>query len=73
MTKAQVLARYGEPKKHTITHEGENWIYILNFGEVVGRAMIPFNFNPTAIRSGVIIFGPDGRVKKFSWDTPTDG
>lgn len=73
MSKAQVLARYGEPKKHTITDEGEQWVYLLNFGEVMGRALIPFNFSPTPIRTGVIVFGPDGRVKKFNWDTPTDG
>jgi outer membrane protein assembly factor BamE (lipoprotein component of BamABCDE complex) len=73
MTKGQVLARYGEPKRHTITDEGEQWVYLLNFGEVMGKALIPFNFSPTPIRTGVIVFGPDGRVKKFNWDTPTDG
>jgi hypothetical protein len=73
MSKAQALARYGEPKKHTITDEGENWIYILNMGEVIGKAFIPFNFKPTLARTGVLIFGPDGRVKKFIWDAPTEG
>lgn len=73
MTKAQVLARYGEPKRRTITDEGQQWVYVLNFGEVVGKAFIPFNFKPTPIRTGVIIFGPDERVKKFNWDTPTEG
>jgi hypothetical protein len=73
MTKAQALARYGEPKKHTITDEGENWIYLLNMGEVIGKAFIPFNFKPTLARTGVLIFGPDGRVKKFVWDAPTEG
>ncbi len=73
MTKAQALARYGEPKTHTVTDEGEQWIYVLNFGEVMGRAMIPFNFKPTAVRTGALIFGPDGKVRKFRWDTPTDG
>lgn len=73
MTKAQVTARYGEPKRRTVTDEGEQWVYLLNFGEVMGRALIPFNFSPTPIRTGVIIFGADGRVKKFNWDTPTDG
>jgi hypothetical protein len=42
-------------------------------GEVIGRAMIPFNFKPTQIRTSVLIFGPNGRVKKFNWDTPTEG
>jgi hypothetical protein len=73
MTKAQALARYGEPKKHTITDEGENWIYLLNIGEVIGKAFIPFNFKPTLARTGVLIFGPEGRVKKFIWDAPTEG
>jgi hypothetical protein len=73
MTKAQALERYGEPKKHTLTDEGENWVYVLNFGEVMGKALIPFNFKPTPIRTGVLIFGPDGRVKKFNWDKETNG
>lgn len=24
------------------------------------------------VRTGVLIFGPDGRVKKFNWDTETN-
>ena len=52
MTKAQALARYGHPKKNTITDEGEQWAYVLNFGEVIGKAMIPFNFHQPAIRTG---------------------
>lgn len=72
MTKGQVLARYGEPRKHTITDEGERWVYLLNFGEMMGKAFIPFNFKGTPPRTGVIIFGPDSRVKKFDWDIPTD-
>jgi hypothetical protein len=71
MTKAQALARYGEPKKHSVTDEGENWIYVLNFGEVLGKALIPFNFHATPVRTGVLIFGANGKVKKFNWDTPT--
>ena len=73
MTKAQALARYGEPKKNTITDEGEQWVYVLNFGEVIGKALIPFNFKPTLIRTGVLIFDTDGRVKKFNWDKDTSG
>lgn len=72
MTKALALARYGEPKRHTMTDEGENWVYILNFGEVMGWAMIPFNFSVTPVGTGVIIFDKNGRVKKFNWDTPTE-
>jgi len=73
MTKAQALARYGEPKKHTITDEGEQWIYVLNMGEVIGKAFIPFNFRPTLPRTGMLIFGANGKVKKFSWDAETKG
>jgi hypothetical protein len=73
MTKAQALARYGEPKKHTLTDEGEQWVYLLNFGEMMGKALIPFNFKPTIPRTGVLVFGPDGRVKKFNWDKETSG
>jgi hypothetical protein len=71
MTKAQALSRYGEPKKHSVTEEGENWIYILNAGEVIGKAFIPFNFHATPVRTGVLIFGPNGKVKKYTWDVPT--
>jgi hypothetical protein len=71
MTKAQALARYGEPRKHSVTEEGENWIYVLNEGEVIGKAFIPFNFHATPVRVGVLIFGVNGKVKKFRWDTPT--
>ena len=69
MTKAQALARYGKPKKHTVTDEGEQWVYVLNMGEVIGKAFIPFNFKPTLVRTGVLIFGADARVKKFTWDS----
>ena len=73
MTKAQALARYGKPKKHTVTEEGEQWVYILNMGEMIGKAFIPFNFKPTIPRTGVLTFGPDDRVKKFTWDKDTSG
>lgn len=73
MTKSEALARYGQPKKQTVTDEGEQWVYVLNFGEVLGKAFIPFNFKPTPVRTGVLTFGPDGRVAKFNWDTPVGG
>jgi hypothetical protein len=72
MTKAQAIARYGHPKKQTVTDEGEQWTYVLNFGEFIGKHMIPFFFSTEQIRTGVLIFGPDGKVKKFIWDTPTE-
>ncbi len=68
MTKAQAIARYGEPRTHTVTEQGEQWIYLLNFGEVMGKAFIPFHFNPTPLRTAVLTFGADGRVKTFRWD-----
>ena len=71
MTKAQALARYGDPRKQTTTEEGEQWVYVLNFGEAVGKALIPFNFKPTEIRTGVLTFGTDGKVKKYQWDNQT--
>ncbi len=71
MTKAQALARYGQPKKQTITDEGEQWVYVLNTGEMIGKAFIPFNFKPTIPRTGVLTFGADGRVTKFNWDAET--
>jgi hypothetical protein len=70
MTKAQALARYGNPKQKTSTEEGEQWTYILNLGEFVGKHMIPFFFSTQGLRTGVLIFGQDGHVKKFRWDTP---
>ena len=71
MTKAQALARYGEPKKRSVTDAGENWVYVLNFGEFIGKHMIPFFFSTAQIRTGVLIFDANGKVKKFTWDTPT--
>jgi hypothetical protein len=71
MTKAQALARYGEPKQHTLTDKGEQWVYLLNYGEVIGKAFIPFNFRVTPIRTGVLTFGVYGKVKEFRWDAPT--
>ena len=70
MSKEQARARYGEPKKQTVTDEGERWIYILNMSQFVGKHMIPFFFSTQDLRMGVLIFGPDGKVKKFHWDTP---
>lgn len=67
MSKAQALARYGEPKTHT-----EQWVYVLNFGEVLGKAFIPFNFKPTPVRTGVLTFGANGK-EGIRWDRETKG
>lgn len=71
MTKAEVIARYGQPKKKTMTDEGENWVYILNMGEFIGKHMIPFFYSETQLRTALFVFGPDGRLKRFNWDKPT--
>lgn len=71
MTKAQALSRYGEPKKRTVTDDGESWVYVLNMGEAIGKAFIPFNFRGTTLRTGVLVFGSNGKVKKFTWDAET--
>lgn len=73
MTKAQALARYGNPRKRTVTDEGEQWVYVLNMGEVMGKSFIPFNFKPTIPRTGALIFDGAGKVKKFNWDAETKG
>ena len=73
MTKAQAIARYGEPKTRSVTSKGEQWVYLLNFGEMMGRAFIPFNFKPTIPRTGSLTFGPDGKVTEFRWDQETNG
>jgi hypothetical protein len=70
MTKAQALARYGKPKTQTVTDEGEQWTYILNMGEFIGKHMIPFFVSTQALRTGVLTFGREGKVKKFRWDVP---
>jgi len=72
MTKDQVLSRCGEPEKKTLTDEGEQWLYVLNMGEFIDKHTIPFFYSDMQVRTATIIFGSDGRVKKFSWDTPTN-
>lgn len=68
MTKDQAIARYGEPKVKTMTDEGEQWTYLLNMGEFIGKHMIPFNFNTDPVRTAVLTFDATGRVKTFRWD-----
>ena len=72
MTKAQALARYGKPKQKTSTEQGEQSTHYLNMGEFIGKHMIPFFVSTQGLRTGVLIFGENGRVKKFRWDTPED-
>jgi len=70
MTREQAVARYGNPDRRTHTEEGELWTYTLNMGQFIGKHMIPFFFSTQQLRIGILIFGQDGRVKKFRWDTP---
>ena len=70
MTKEQALARYGEPKSRAVTDGGEAWTYYLNEGDVIGSAMIPFNFSPTKPNLATLVFGPNGKVQHFTWTNP---
>lgn len=72
MTKAQALARYGEPKRQTTSDQGEQWIYIRGLGTAMAKAAIPFYFGGRDIKTGVLTFGPDGKVVRYQWDTKTD-
>ena len=72
MTKNQALARYGDPKTKGVTEEGETWTYVRGLGAMMAKAAIPFYFGGRDLKTGVLIFGPDGKVKKFRWDTQTD-
>src|SRR5262249_3427004 len=72
ITKAQVLAGYGNPKRKNSSEQGETWTYILNMGQFIGKHMIPFFFSTQTLRTGTVAFGQDGCVKTFRWDTPED-
>jgi hypothetical protein len=56
MTKGQMLTRYGEPTKKSITKEGETWTY--------SQVKPP--------RSGVVVFDREGHLKRFDWNTPKE-
>lgn len=51
-----------------MTEEGERWYYLLNAAEVRRKALNPLVLNPPRYRRGVLVFGKDGRVKRFTWD-----
>ena len=65
MTKAQVRAKYGDPKERSKSaDEGEEWIYRLNLGEAALRGLNPFDPWPArGFVSAGFTFGTDGRVK----------
>jgi outer membrane protein assembly factor BamE (lipoprotein component of BamABCDE complex) len=71
MTKAQVLAKYGQPHERQVTDYGENWSYVLNAAAVGLSGLNPFGSGATEIRIGVLIFGKDGRVTSFTWPGKT--
>ena len=71
MTKAQALARYGEPWHHSAGPQGgEQWFYHLKFSEVYGRAFVPFWYSSENVNLGVITFGPKGTVTRYHWNRP---
>ena len=68
MTRSEVLAQYGQPRQRFAEENGETWVYLLNGGEIVSKSLIPF-YIPPRPRTGVLTFGPDGRVVRFRWQT----
>jgi len=62
MTKDQIRATYGNPKKVSHTDEGELWLY-----DNRELAMIPFNFGFT-YKTHTFVFGADGLLKRFQVD-----
>lgn len=68
MTRSEVLAQYGQPRQRFEEDQGETWVYLLNGGEIVAKSFIPF-YIPPRPRTGVLMFGPDGRVVRFRWHT----
>lgn len=68
MTKAEALARYGEPRRRILTEGGERWYYYLNAGEVLRKTLNPLVLTPPRYRRGVLLFGADGRVRRFAWE-----
>jgi len=59
MTKAQAQARYGEPKKRTVTDEGEQWTYIFEHGRVHRETHDPVLFQRTTAPLRCSDFGPN--------------
>ena len=66
MNRDEVFRLYGEPNRKYFDDLGETWVYYLNAGEIVGKSFIPF-YVPPRLRTGVLTFGPDGRVAHFRW------
>lgn len=67
MTRAQALKLYGEPFQRGTVKEGERWVYQLKFGEVYGRARVPFADSSRNIFLGLITFDARGRVRTYDW------
>lgn len=62
MTKAQVKAKYGEPKNINTTARGEVWVYWFNRG----HAFIPYNFGYKP-RTGTFTFDAGGKLTDYSY------
>lgn len=67
MTRAQVLERYGDPRKIVQTAKGEVWHYR---ARTRGRDFVPVYGAFTAQRKGGTIgFDAHGRVSAYDWGT----
>ena len=67
MTREEAHKVYGEPFQRVAVANGERWWYRLKFGEVYGRAWVPFMTNSDNVHLGNVEFGPNGRVRAFDW------
>ncbi len=63
MSKGQIRQMYGEPESVNHSGRGEVWSYYFNRG----GAFIPYNFGYRP-RTGVFIFGENGRLKDYNWN-----
>jgi outer membrane protein assembly factor BamE (lipoprotein component of BamABCDE complex) len=70
MTKAQVRERYGRPVSINSTSSGEVWFYMIDRWDF--RGAIPgygiYHNLTKKNRSATISFGPNGRVRDYSWN-----
>ena len=67
MTRDEVFHMYGPPDRKYVDDMGETWVYYLNAGEIAGKSLIPL-YIPPRLRTGVLTFGPDGRVVRYRWE-----
>lgn len=67
MSRDEVFRMYGPPNRRFADDMGETFVYYLNAGEIEGKSFIPF-YIPPRLRTGVLTFGPDGRVVRYHWE-----